>query len=89
MALRGVGRLARGIFDGEVAERDSAIEIRMTAPLSIVAAPGGEACLFYGAAYQELLRLITGFEGALLHEGCLSRGQPACVWRTAEAEVYE
>ena len=46
----------------------------MTAPLSIVALPGGEACAFYGSAYLELLRGLTGFEGALLHERCRSRG---------------
>ena len=89
LALRGVGRLARTIFDGDLSQRDGTIEIRMTAPLSMVAAPGGEACLFYGSAYQELLRGMTGFEGALLHEGCLSRAEPVCLWRTVEAEVYE
>ena len=89
LALRGVSRLARVVFDAEVSGQEGTIEIRMTAPLSIVAAPGGEACLFYGSAYQELLRGMTGFEGALLHEGCLSRGEPDCLWRTAEAEVYE
>jgi hypothetical protein len=61
----------------------------MTAPLSIEALPTGEACVFYGAVYQELLRSLTGFEGALLHERCRSRGEEACVWRTAVAEVYE
>ncbi len=89
LALRSVARLARTIFDGELSERDRIVEIRMTAPLSIVAAPGGEACLFYGSAYQEMLRGLTGFEDALLHENCLSRGQPVCLWRTVEAEVYE
>ena len=89
LALRSVARLARSIFDGELSERAGTIEIRMTTPLSIVASPGGEACLFYGSAYQELLRGMIGFEGALLHEGCVSRGQPVCLWRTAEAEVYE
>ena len=61
----------------------------MTAPLSIDALPTGEACVFYGAVYQELLRALTGFEGALIHEHCRSRGEEACVWRTAVAEVYE
>jgi hypothetical protein len=89
LALRSVARLARTIFDGEVSERDRVVEIRMTAPLSIVAAPGGEACLFYGSAYQELLRGLTGFEGALPHEVCVSQGQPICLWRTVDAEVYE
>jgi hypothetical protein len=89
LALRSVTRLARTYFDGEVLDRPPLVEIKMSAPLSIVALPGGEACLFYGSAYLELLRGLTGFEGALLHEHCLARGQDACLWRTATAEVYE
>ena len=89
LALRSVARLARTIFEGEVTDRDLTVEVRMTAPLSIVAAPGGEACLFYGSAYLELLRGLTGFEGALLHEECIARGSSVCLWRTAVAEVYE
>jgi hypothetical protein len=89
LALRGITRLARAYFDGEVVERPPQIEVKMDAPLSIVALPGGEACLFYGSAYLELLRGLTGFEGALLHEHCLARGHAACLWRTATAEVYE
>lgn len=89
LALRSVARLARTMFDGDVTERDRAVEVTMSAPLSIVAVPGGEACLFYGSAYLELLRGLTGFEGALLHENCVGRGGNACLWRTAVAEVYE
>jgi hypothetical protein len=70
-------------------DRSPAVEVKMDAPLSIAALPGGEACLFYGAAYLELLRGLTGFEGALLHETCLGRGDGSCTWRTAAAEVYE
>jgi hypothetical protein len=61
----------------------------MQTPLSIDALPTGEACVFYGAVYQELLRGLTGFEGALIHERCRATGGDACVWRTAVAEVYE
>ena len=89
LAVRSVSRLARSIFDGEVSQRDRVMEVDMQSPLSIVAAPGGEACLFYGSAFLELLRGLTGFEGALLHESCLGRGGNACRWRTAVAEVYE
>ena len=88
-ALRSAARLARTIFDGQMADRSPAVEVKMDAPLSIAALPGGEACLFYGAAYLELLRGLTGFEGALLHETCLGRGDGSCTWRTAAAEVYE
>jgi hypothetical protein len=89
IALRNVARLARTIFDGQIADQSPPVEVKMDAPLSIAALPGGEACLFYGAAYLELLRGLTGFEGALLHETCLGRGDGACTWRTAAAEVYE
>jgi hypothetical protein len=89
LALRSAARLARTIFDGELESRSQDIEVRMNAPLSIVALPTGEACVFYGSLYQELLRGLTGFEGALIHERCRSRGDEACLWRTALAEVYE
>jgi hypothetical protein len=61
----------------------------MREPLSIVAVPDGGACPFYGAAYGELLRLLTDFEGAMLHERCRSLGHEACVWQCAAAEVFE
>jgi hypothetical protein len=89
LALRSAARLARAVFGGELKPRTQDVEFRMNAPLSIVALPTGEACVFYGSVYQELLRGLTGFEGALIHEGCRSRGDDACVWRTALAEVYE
>ena len=89
IAMRSAARLARTIFGGELRTRSSSVEITMGNPLSMIALPGGEACLFYGSAYLELLRCLTGFEDALLHEACRSRGDTACLWRTAVAEVYE
>ena len=89
LALRTAARLARNFFGGELKSQSQGVDVRMRAPLSIEALPTGEACVFYGSAYQELLRLLTGFEGALLHERCRARGEDACVWRTAVAEVYE
>jgi hypothetical protein len=89
LALRSTARVARTVFGGELRSRPDDIEVHMKAPLSIEALPTGEACVFYGAVYQELLRSLTGFEGALLHDQCRSRGEEACVWRTAVAEVYE
>jgi hypothetical protein len=89
IALRSAVRLARTVFGGELEARSTTLEVTMRDPLSIVALPGGEACRFYGSAYLELLRCLTGFEDALLHERCRSRGDDACVWRSAVAEVYE
>jgi hypothetical protein len=89
LALRSAARLSRTIFGGELKSRPECVEVRMQTPLSIDALPTGEACVFYGAVYQELLRGLTGFEGALIHERCRATGGDACVWRTAVAEVYE
>jgi len=89
LGLRNMSRVASAVFQGEVRESDGAVEVRMSAPLSIAALPQGEACVFYGSAYQELLRGLTGFEGALLHSTCRAQGQDHCLWRTAAAEVYE
>lgn len=89
LALRSAARLTRTIFEAELRSRSEGVEVRMSSPLSIVALPTGEACLFYGALYQELLRGLTGFEGAIVHEHCRSRGDDACVWGTAMAEIYE
>lgn len=89
VSLRAAARLARLVFDGELRAPVHGTEVRMTDPLSILALPDGAACAFYGSAYGELLRCLTAFEGAMLHERCRSRGDDACVWRSAAAEVYE
>jgi hypothetical protein len=89
IALRSMARLSRTIFDGEATVAGAVVEVRMREPLSVVALPGGEACLFFGSAYLELLRGLSGFEGALLHDNCRGRGHDLCLWRTAIAEVYE
>jgi hypothetical protein len=89
ISLRVAARLARQVFGGELRAPAHDTEVRMADPLSILAVPDGAACTFYGAAYGELLRCLTAFEGAMLHERCRSRGDDACVWRSAAAEVYE
>ncbi|HET7040273.1 MAG TPA: hypothetical protein VFH97_10335 [Gemmatimonadales bacterium] len=45
----------------------------------------GSACTFYGAAVAELLRLLTDFDGAMVHVACLARGGVTCRWRSARA----
>jgi predicted hydrocarbon binding protein len=50
--------------------------------LAARATPDGSACKFYGSAVAELLRSVTSFDGALLHESCTARGDPACRWRS-------
>ena len=89
IAQRSAAHLARRAFGGELGAVPEGVQVRMAEPLSVRALPDGSACDFYGAAYGELLRRVTGFEGAMLHDRCRGRGDDACVWRTAAAEVYE
>ncbi len=89
IALRAVARLSRDVFGGDLRARSQGSEVSMPEPLSILAFPDGTACAFYGSAYGELLRSLTAFEGAMLHEQCRSRGGEACVWQSAPAELYE
>jgi hypothetical protein len=72
--LRPVGALA------EVQLRDS---------LAARAGAEGIGCYFYGSALAELLRVLSGFEGAMLHERCRARGDTACAWRATTVEGYE
>ena len=89
IAHRSAAQLARRAFGGELRPVPEGVEVRMAEPLSVRALPDGTACDFYGAAYGELLRRLTGFEGAMLHESCRARGAEACLWRSAAAEIYE
>ena len=89
IAQRSAAHLARRAFGGELGPAAEGVQVRMDEPLSVKALPDGAACDFYGAAYGELLRRVTGFEGAMLHEQCRARGDAACLWRTAAAEIYE
>lgn len=44
--------------------------------------PDGTACEFYGVAVAEILRALTDFTGALVHDVCRARGEHACTWHT-------
>ena len=89
IAQRSATHLARRAFGGDLRPGSDGVQVRMAEPLSFKAFPDGSACDFYGAAYGELLRRLTGFEGAMLHDRCRARGDDACVWQSAAAEIYE
>jgi hypothetical protein len=50
--------------------------------------PDGGACSFYGAAFVELLRVLTGFEGAMAHDRCRGRGDDSCHWKATPVAGY-
>jgi predicted hydrocarbon binding protein len=81
-------RAARRTFGAALAVRGRSAEAVISHPLSLRALPDGEACSFYGAALAEMLRVLTGFEGAMVHMGCRGRGDDTCRWQAAAAEGY-
>jgi hypothetical protein len=89
IALRNAARVAQRVFGAELRADGQGSEVRMSDPLSIAALPDGAACAFYGAAYSELLRSLTDFEGAMVHQRCRGRGDSDCVWQSAPVEMYE
>jgi len=77
------GAAARRVLGGEL-RREAAIPIaRIPAKLAVNATPDGSACGFYGAAFTELLRLLVGYEGAMVHVSCRATGGDRCEWRAA------
>ena len=89
LAARAARRGAREVFDAELAFTGGLAEATIGEPVAVTAWPGGEACAFHDAAFAELLRLLTGFEGLMRHAACRARGEAACVWRAVPAGGYE
>lgn len=76
-------RAARAVLAAEL-KRESHVPVaRVTDSLALHATPDGAACGLYGAAFTELLRLLIGFEGAMLHVSCRATGGSECEWRAA------
>jgi hypothetical protein len=62
---------------------------RVAESLATRAGYPGTGCAFYGAALAELLRMTSGFEGAMVHEHCRAKGEAYCSWRAVEPGGYE
>ena len=80
---RAARRAARTVLGAELSREQRLPVARVSDPIAIQATPDGAACGFYGAALVELLRLLVGYEGAMVHVDCRARGGAACEWRAA------
>ena len=76
-------RAARTVLGAELGWEHRLPVARVSDPIAIQATPDGAACGFYGAGLVELLRLLVGYEGAMLHVDCRARGGAGCEWRAA------
>ena len=76
-------RAARAVFGAELRRERHVPIARVRDTLAVHATPDGAACALYGTGFTELLRLLVGFEGAMLHVSCRATGGEACEWRAA------
>lgn len=86
---RAAAAAAKKVLGIDMLVGESGAEAVSTSPLSILALPDGAGCAFYGSALAELLRVLTGFEGAMVHERCRGRGDDACRWRATAVGGYD
>ena len=76
-------RAARAVLGAEL-KREARVPVaRVPSTLAISATPDGAACTLYAAGVSELLRLLAGMEGAMVHTACRATGADRCEWRAA------
>jgi len=88
LGRRLAARAARKILRAELKGGAAGAEARVPTSLAIRALPEGQGCVFYGAAVGELLRVLTGFEGAMVHTRCRGRGDDRCQWVATAGGEY-
>ena len=89
LGIRAAARVADRVFWAEMRPSGTLVEVTVRESLATLTAVDGLGCGFYGAAFAELMRVLSGFEGAMLHERCRAKGDPACAWRATTVEGYE
>ena len=88
VGARAAGRVTRRLVGGLLIVEDAEARGAVPAPLGLEAVPEGTGCGFYGALFGELLRGLAGFEGAIRHVRCRSRGDADCEWRASAVGGY-
>lgn len=86
---RSAATIARRLLGIELDLTGGAPTVRLAESLATHAGFPGTGCYFYSAVLAELLRVASGFEGAMVHERCRGRGDDHCFWRAREAGGYE
>lgn len=83
LGFRVARRAAWAVLGGEL-RREGQIPIAGVHDIfAINATPDGTACTLFASGFSELLRLLTGFEGTMVHVSCRATGGDRCEWRAA------
>lgn len=81
-------RILARVFGGTLTTHDGLPAFTVSEPLSVRGGGDGRGCIFYGAAFAEVLRLLLGYEGAVQHIECCSHGGTACRWHTVPPSEF-
>ena len=76
-------RAARAVLGGELGREGHVPVATVSSLLAVSATPDGAACTLYATGFAELLRLLVGFEGTMVHNSCRALGAERCEWRAA------
>ena len=79
-------RAASAVLGGDLRREELIPIATVRESLAVSATPDGTACTLYAAGFAELLRLLTGFEGAMVHTSCRAAGAATCEWRAAPSD---
>jgi len=74
---------ARAVLGGELRREGHIPVVGVRDTFAVNATPDGTACTLYASGFSELLRLLIGFEGAMVHASCRAAGADRCEWRAA------
>ena len=83
VGYRAARRCAGAVFGASLARAGAGTVLTLAQAAPIRATPDGAACVFYAAAFAELLRqLVADFDGSVLHPSCRAQGNARCEWRS-------
>ena len=82
LAFRRARRLADRYLDGRVTRVGPYLHLVVDRSVTLGTAPGETGCVYYEAAFKELLRLLVANAGTVEHVHCVARGEALCEWRS-------
>lgn len=74
-------RIMAHYLDGKVTRVGPYLHLEVPRSVTFGTAPDATGCVYYEAAFKELLRLLVSNAGTVEHVRCVSRGEHVCEWR--------
>jgi len=88
IGLRSATRLTERVFGAAMSlDPEQGVVVEAHPPTTVVT-PAGVGCSFYSAALAEMLRSVADFEGAMLHDVCVARGDDRCRWHSGTKQGW-